>query len=229
MARIQIWGGGPYHPTAAQSVWLKKAFQGMGHEADYREDRGAFEAANLEKTDLLFLMGMEESAVMPVAELQYWETPANRVVPYRPLAQEHWDALMAYLAKGKPLFIHHSGILSFDERKELNDIYDGRWIRGQTFHPPYHNFRVRVCGDHPVLAGVNDFDIDDEMYCKVLGPKRAQVLLKSTWEGQEQPLAWATRYGNSKILFNSLGHDMKTYQCPEFQKLVTNGVAWLLS
>src|SRR5262245_5434046 len=107
MARIQIWGGGPYHPTRAQGEWWKKEFGALGHSVDYREDREAFSEGNLKATDLLVLSGMEESAVGPEAPLEYWETPpSGGKYAYQPLAAAHFDAYMAYLKRGKPLLIH---------------------------------------------------------------------------------------------------------------------------
>jgi type 1 glutamine amidotransferase len=229
MARIQIWGGGPYHPTRAQGDWWKKEFGALGHAVDYSEDREAFSEANLKATDLLVLSGMEESVVGPEAPLEYWETaPVGGKYVYQPLADAHFKAYMGYLAQGKPLLIHHSGILSFDECQELNEVYDGRWVRGQTFHPPYHTFKVHTQGSHPCLEGIQDFEIGDELYCKLLEPKRAQVLLTADWEGVSRPLAWATNYGKAKVLFSGLGHDMKSYSSPELQRFLKNGVEWLL-
>jgi type 1 glutamine amidotransferase len=230
MARIQIWGGGPYHPTRAQGDWWKRDFGALGHQVDYREDRAAFSAENLAKTDLLVLSGMEESVVGPEAPLEYWETPpAGGKMIYQPLAAEHFDAYMAYLRQGKPLLIHHSGILSFDERQEFNEVYDGRWVRGQTFHPPYHRFKVKVQGSHPSLEGIGDFEIEDELYCKLLEPKRSQVLMTAEWEGVTRPLAWATEYQGAKVLFSGLGHDMGSYGCVYLQSFLKNAVAWLLA
>jgi type 1 glutamine amidotransferase len=229
MARIQIWGGGPYHPTRAQGEWWKREFGALGHQVDYREDRSAFLPENLATTDLLVLSGMEESVVGPEAPMENWETPPpGDKYAYQPLAPEHFRAYMGYLHGGKPLLIHHSGILSFDERTELDEVYDGRWVRGQTFHPPYHRLKVKTLGQHPCLAGIGDFEIDDELYCKLLQPKRSQVLLSALWEGMEQPLAWATSFGPAKVLFSGLGHDVKSYGCPELQRFLKNGVEWLL-
>jgi type 1 glutamine amidotransferase len=227
MARIRIWGGGPYHPTRAQAAFLKERWS--GHDVAYTEERSAFSAGALASTDLLVLSGMDESVVCPAAEAQYWETPLKAPFQYQPLSEEHFQATMGYLAQGKPLLIHHSGLLSFDERKELNAVYDGRWVRGESFHPPFQEFKVTVHGPHPSLRGLRDFRIADELYCRLLEPKERQVLMSAVWEGVERPLAWAGNWGKSKVLFSGLGHDLRSYACPELIQFLANSVDWLLA
>lgn len=217
MAQIQIWGGGPYHPTSKQADWLLEKLTPLGHSLRYREDRGVFSPEVLDATDLLILAGLDEASVGGAA--------------YQPLSEASFQALKKYLETGKPLLVHHCGIISFGERDELTQIYDGRWIRNQSYHPPYQKFKVSVLGQHPATEGCCDFEIEDELYCKLVGPKKSQVLMEASWEGQAQPLAWAGNYGQakSKILFSSLGHDMKSYTCPELQRFLLNSINWLLS
>ncbi len=224
-----IWGGGPYHPTRAQGQWFSETFIPQGFSVDYREDRAAFSGSSLAKTDLLVLAGMDDAKFTPEAEGTTWETPTNRKTVYQPLEDEYFEALIGYLAKGKPLLVHHGAILSFLERKELAEIFDGRWVLGQTFHPPYQKFKVEcVTTSHPTLAGISDFEIEDELYCDLTPPRHSSLLMRATWEGKQQSLAWAGNHGPSRVLYSGLGHDMNSLANPNLQRFLKNSVAWLM-
>jgi type 1 glutamine amidotransferase len=48
-------------------------------------------------------------------------------------------------------------------------------------------------------------------------------------EGGTFPLAWTRSYGAGKVFVTLLGHDGKSHQNEDFQKLVLNGVDWAIS
>src|SRR4051812_43487576 len=102
MPKMTIWGGGPYHPTRAQSEWFKEAFE-PAFAVRYTEDRAAFDPASLASTDLLVLAGMDDPTFMPEAEAQYWETKSSRRTAYVPLEDARYQSLLSYLSSGKPL------------------------------------------------------------------------------------------------------------------------------
>src|SRR6185503_6162044 len=98
------------------------------------------------------------------------------------LSDDHWRSFQNYLTGGKPLFCHHTGLLCFDERTELEDIYDGRWIVGQSSHPAGHEFKVeRAIATHPITRGIEDFKTFDELYTDLNDPKHSQVLLRTRY------------------------------------------------
>ena len=228
MATIHVWGGGPYHPTRAQTALLGEQLRPLGHELVYGDDRSMFDPGRLSRADLLILMGLDWSGVTKVAP-DVWVEPQPIPAAYVPLADEHFGAIRAYLDAGKPLLCHHSALLSFDERPELAEIFDGRWIDGRSSHPPYREFTVRVReSDHPAVAGLGSFETSDEIYINLIEPRRSEVLLEAEHDGRLWPLAWAGRYGESKLFVSALGHDMGSYASPALQRLMRNAVGWLL-
>ena len=228
MATIHTWGGGPYHPTRAQAALLGERLRPLGHELLYGDDRSVFDPGRLSGTDLLVLMGLDWSGVTKVAP-EAWVEPQPIPAAYEPLSDEHFAALRAHLAAGKPLLCHHSALLSFDERPELAEIFDGRWIDGQSTHPPYRAFTVRLRDSaHSTVSGLRDFSISDEIYIKLAEPQRSEVLLEAEHDGRLWPLAWAGSYGGSKVFVSALGHDMGSYASPELQRLMLNAIGWLL-
>lgn len=229
MARIHIWGGGPYHPTRAQAALLGERLRPLGHELLYGDDRSVFDPGRLSGADLLILMGLDWSGVTKVAP-EAWVEPQPIPTSYEPLSDEHFGAIRAHLDAGKPLLCHHSALLSFDERPELAEMFDGRWIGGQSSHPPYRQFPVRVReSDHPAVAGLEDFETSDEIYINLVEPRRSEVLLEAEHDGRLWPLAWAGSYGESKVFVSALGHDVGSYANPNLREFLTRGVTWLLA
>lgn len=78
--------------------------------------------------------------------------------------------------------------------------------------------------DHVITSGVDDFDIDDELYHMVGDRSRIHTLI----EAKGWPLAWTRRWGRAKIHYNALGHDNKGVTNPAYQRLVIQGIRWAL-
>lgn len=228
MAEIHIWGGGPYHPTRAQAAVLEERLQPQGHVVVYGTDRSMFEPNQLQTADLLVMAGLDWSGVTQVKP-EAWLEPQPIPLHYQPLSEHHFQAIMTHLGDGKPLLCHHSSILSFDERPEFTEIFDGRWIDGQSTHPPYHEFTVNVCDEkHKITQGMDAFRISDEIYYNLVEPRHSTVLLETEFEDRKWPLAWAGTYGDARVVFSGLGHDMGSYSSPELIRFLTNSVNWLL-
>jgi len=228
LAIIQIWGGGPYHPTRAQSEVLRERLEPMGHEVRYGDDRSVFEPDRLGAADLLVLSGLDWSAITNVPP-HAWVEPGPMPERYEPLADAHFRSIQEHLTAGKPLLCHHSAIISFDERGEFAEFFDGRWIDGRSTHSPYQAFEVHLCdAGHPTTAGLSDFRISDELYYNLIEPQRSRVLMEAEFDGRRWPLGWAGQYGNARVLYSALGHDMQSYASPELQQFLLNGVTWLL-
>jgi type 1 glutamine amidotransferase len=126
---------------------------------------------------------------------------------------------------------------------EYHDITGGGWISGASFHPPYGEFTVNVSDvGHPGAKGVADFSTNDELYMGLAlkdgnnvfitgeaedgtypwGPDRNPQLMP----GGTYPLGWTRQYGDGNVFVLLLGHDGRSFETPEFQRIVLNGVEW---
>jgi type 1 glutamine amidotransferase len=211
----------------AQSELFKDLLSPLGFQITYSEERPLFDLKSLSRADLLIIMGLDWS-IMDSLDKSDWEDP-SKARRYEPLGEKHWQSIQNYLENGKPLFCHHTGLISFDERKELEEVYDGRWIVGQSTHPPIHEFEVKVVNiTHPIMKGLESFKTTDELYNRLRTPRRSEVLLQTNYEGRDCPMAWAGKYGNSRVVCSTLGHDLKAYKSPMIRKFLVNTVQWLV-
>jgi uncharacterized protein len=125
-------------------------------------------------------------------------------------------------------------------------------------HPPMGEYRVEVTDpDHPLLAGIDDFTVTDELYLSELhGPNH--VLLHTHFNGKAQrgfaerewfsdeqrPVLYLHPYGNGEVLYFTLGHcrgryDMQPYiaeypteercswESPVYKEILARGIRWV--
>ena len=81
--------------------------------------------------------------------------------------------------------------------------------------------------DHPITKGVEDFVIHDETYGGYWVAPDVKVLVKTDHPGNKPgPIAWTTKYGNSRVAFLMLGHDHHAWQNPNYARLLGQAIHW---
>lgn len=235
MRRVLFWGGGPYHPLAAQAEWLANQVRGAGVSVDYIRDHcSAFQVNRLQAVDLLVLGGFHWSGIGDVAaDRDAWASePESRDGRYRPLTPEMTDALIDYVAQGGAFLCHHGGIASFTEPDVLQPLRDGRWIWGQSAHQPHPLTPVQVdviAREHPAVVGVDTtFTTVDEVYMRLEPPTACEVLLTARCEDRDWPVAWSGSFGLGRTMTSVLGHDMRAFESPAYAAFLLGTVRWLL-
>ena len=157
------------------------------------------------------------------------------------MTQAEQAGMAGFISGGKGFVcIHISGCAS-DDWPEYYDITGGGWLLRDSYHPPYGRFEVNVTdGDSPGAAGVSDFVTNDELYMGIEFRTGNDVFMTGDsedgtwmWRGEETfmsggtfPLGWTRRYGEGKVLVTLLGHNGLSFETPEFQRVVLNGVDW---
>ena len=207
--KILTVGGGSSHDY---DTWFNKkdgeTLADLGVDIRYTEDVSLFKSA-LDTMDLLFIT-------------------TNQAIP-DPLDR---NAIFDFAEKGNPLLLVHPPVwYNWEDWPEWNQNFVGGGSRG---HGPYGQFQVDIVdAGHPVTEGVStSFEIEDELYRVVLDSTMApthvlaQALDQET--GVTHPLVWIVEHENAKILCIALGHDDKAHNHPDYQKLLRNGVSWLV-
>lgn len=146
-------------------------------------------------------------------------------------SDEEWVRAFAllheYVERGGPLLALHLSSSSFREIPEWSNWIGGAWIPGTSMHPPIATSHVAVRTDaHPIVAGLTDFDVYDEMYSyQDLQPGNV-VLATHRYENQDHPLAWARETGSRRAVYDALGHDVRAYDSPERVHLLQREALW---
>ena len=97
-------------------------------------------------------------------------------------------------------------------------------------HPEPYVFTIRVENkDHPVTAGVEDFEIFDEQHTVKYFLDREHLLMRSISRANlEAPAGWWREMGKGRFCYLAPGHTPEALNHPMMQRLIRNAVNWVL-
>ncbi|MGL6193768.1 MAG: ThuA domain-containing protein [Thermoguttaceae bacterium] len=200
----------PGHPWRTQAIELRKAF-GESKRIDVR----LVEDIEVLGTDLIF----------------DYDVLMLNFKNYDPLKRE--DAakknLVKFVNDGKGLMFFHFTAGAFQEWPEYEKIAGRIWNPSFRGHDPYQQFTVNVAKkDHPVMQGINDFHITDELYTCLDGAREIEVVAeaKSAVDDKVYPMAFVFTQGKGRVFHTVLGHDQKAFESPELGQMLRNAALW---
>lgn len=226
--KLLVLSGGR-HPYAESTPILGNFLSAAGHDVTIAEEAAILaDAAQMRTYDALVFNTRRENL------------PDFGDLTLSPAEQE---GMKAFIQNGKGFICLHISTCLPDTWPEYHEITGGGWMTGKSFHPPYGAFTVAVRNaKHPGVQGVSDFETHDELYMGLALKDGNEVFITADaeegtypWGPQRQPkhmpggtfpLGWTRQYGDGKVFVLLLGHDGKSFETPEFQKLVLNGIDW---
>jgi type 1 glutamine amidotransferase len=147
-------------------------------------------------------------------------------------------ALLAMLQRGKGLLVLHHALADYQAWDEWRQVVGGRFYLapaerdGKTI--PASTWRegvdvpVHIADpEHPVTQGLVDFTIHDEVYGGYEVLPRAHPLLTTDHPESSSTLAWASTYGQSRVVTIQLGHGRSAYENPNYRRLVSQAIRWV--
>jgi type 1 glutamine amidotransferase len=173
------------------------------------EDPRAWGAADLKGVDAIALHYMN------------WEDPGPGAA-----AREN---LRAAVSNGTGLVLVHFACGAFQGWPEFGRIAGRVWNPKLRGHDPRGPFRVIIADrDHPVTAGLSDFDTEDELYTCLDGGTPIRVLATATSkvDSKVYPMAFVLEYGKGRVFHCVLGHDAKAFEAKAVGDLYRRGTAW---
>ncbi|MCI0438532.1 MAG: ThuA domain-containing protein [Chloroflexi bacterium] len=215
---------GGRHPYAESTPILEEFLKAAGHDPHVTEDASILASDNMREFDALVFNTRREGDML--------------------LARDEQIGLTRFVGGGKGFVCIHISGCRPAEWPEFHDVTGGGWITGTSFHPPYGQFNVNVKNaKHPCAKGISDFMTNDELYMGIAVKPGNDVFLTGDakdgtfmWGGKETfmpggtfALAWTRVYGSGKVFKTTLGHNGLSFQTPQFQKLILNGVEWVTS
>ena len=227
MKLLVISGG--RHPYEESTPVLERFLKGAGHDITVTEDPSVLaNASDLNSYDALVFNTRREN----IPDFGEWA-----------LSSSEQNGMKDFISSGKGFVCLHISTCLPSGWPEYHDITGGGWVSGTSFHPPYGRFSVNISNSgHPGVNGVAEFDTDDELYMGLAITEGNDVFLTGHTEngthpwgpdrapkdmpGGTFPLGWTRRYGQGKVFTFLLGHDGKSFESPEFQQMVLNGVIW---
>lgn len=145
--------------------------------------------------------------------------------------------LLKFLADGKGLVALHHCLGSYQNWPDFQKIIGGKfYIAERTEEGVKHpksgwkhdvTFKVNIADrNHPIVRGVSDFEILDEVYSKYLVRPGVKPLLTVDHPLSGKVIAWTHSFGKAPVVYILLGHGPSSYNNPNYQKLVANAIRW---
>lgn len=224
MSRIVFHVGGPaFHPVAEQAQQIADWIGGR-HEFAIAEGVSAFEM--LDHCDLFVAMGLHWTGMGAT-----WAGELS----YQPLQPRHQSAIEAYIASGRPVIAHHGGIASYDDWPRYGELLGFTWVWGVTAHSPIGEYTVNILPtNHPVVAGVSDYTLTDELYydVQVTPGMIVETHAVAEWDGAPRPMIITAHGGRvsgaGRTIYLANGHDLRAFSCPMLRQVWCNAVRFAL-
>ena len=132
--------------------------------------------------------------------------------------------LLTFVKNGGGLIGVHSAADSFRASRAYVEMLNAEFLT----HPHFHEFPVTIVDKwHYLTARVPDFTIPDEMYhLQSYDPSKSHLLAETFWQGKKMPMATCRAFGKGRVVYIALGHDLRSWNHPEFQKLLCRALDW---
>jgi hypothetical protein len=142
------------------------------------------------------------------------------------------------IKEGKPVVALHHSICAYDDWPEYWNIIGGKYFhkittfKGKEYQPCSYihdlHFNVKVADkNNPVTKGVQDFPIFDETYKGYYVEDGVTPLLTTEEPSSTPIIGWSKKYGKARIVVLQSGHDVPTFENPNFRKLLRQSIEWV--
>jgi uncharacterized protein len=200
---IGDYNNAPWHPLGGVDHRLKEI---LGEEFDISttEDRAVLQNLNITSYELL------------ICYVDSWK---------KKLSPVELSGLLSYTAGGGKLLVIHNGI-SYQENPEFAHLVGARFLG----HPPYQKLSFKMTSAvHPITEGLSDFEMEEELYTFELDKWTDSTVLMECTNGEiTEPAAWIHPYGLGQVLYLAPGHDVNSFNNPEYIKVIKQSVRYLL-
>lgn len=188
-----------HHNSYEYAPILMQKWTKEGIHITYTEDPDDLNADNLILYDALILYANHES-----------------------ISSDQKTALLDFVHKGHGFIPIHSASACFMNSEAYIDLVGGQFQSHDTA-----TFTAEITDpSHPVMAGIDPFATWDETYVHHKLSDDQQVLMERVEGDHREPWTWVKNYGDGRVFYTAYGHDERTWNNPEFLKLIKNGVLW---
>ena len=163
------------------------------------------------------------------------------------IEKEEFEGLRAAVEAGTGLAGWHGGIAdSYRNTSDYLHLIGGQFACHPGKHPaervgeqsdnyvPYTVNMLPAAAEHPITAGIDDFDLVTEQYW-VLTDDYIDVLATTTqavreWDPWHRPVTspaiWTRQWGRGRIFVSTPGHHVDILEEPSVNTLIKRGLLW---
>jgi len=228
-ARVLVLSGrgryeDPWHDMAATSHRVADVLRGSVDGVGEVVVRGSFPDA-LEDIDAFDLLVVNCASGRPDPG---FDGDDSRWVPFH-------EALRRWADAGRPVLALHQAANTFGDSPHWERVLGGRWVDGTSMHPPIDEATFEVVDPgHPAVAGAQvdgraRVVVFDERYSFLRVSRDVRVLVTQRHDGADHPVVWVRDGATARVVYDALGHDVRSYDSPSRRALLVSEVGWLLA
>jgi len=155
------------------------------------------------------------------------------------ITADQQKAFVELLNKGIGLVLWHHNLAAHRDWPEFTKIRGGKYflkpeaIEGKEYgnseYKDDQKVKVTIADkEHPITKGLQDFEIEDEVYGKCYVSPSVHILMKTDHPKSCPDLAWVHTYGKSRVFYLTSGHDSKAWGNPSFLEILVRGINWVV-
>lgn len=139
------------------------------------------------------------------------------------ITPEQYEALHEFVASGHGFLPVHCASACFGNDPRFRALVGGRF----KSHKSGVFKTVFLDPAHPVLQGIREYETWDETYVHDSLNTEGRTLLAERVEAEHrEPWTWVRAEGKGRVFYTASGHDERTWQNVEFQKMLRNAILW---
>ncbi|KRC62330.1 hypothetical protein ASE14_00295 [Agromyces sp. Root81] len=220
--------GDPWHPFAETSAALAALVREAGFTVHVADDPDAALAALDDDVRLIVVNAGDpdgpHAADAGGADVATADTGGEAQASVIAAAAAGLDAA---IERGVGILAVHAAASSLRAYPAFERALGARWVREVSWHPPIGDAHVLVVGDHLVAEGLADFTVFDERYTGFRFLDVIEPIAEHEEGGARHPLVWAREFGCSRLVYDALGHDARSYESAGHRVLLARALAWL--
>ncbi len=159
---------------------------------------------------------------------------------WQKITDEQAKSFSDCIKQGKPVVVLHHSICAYDDWPEYFKIIGGKYfhkptiVNGRQYPVSSYihdlHFKVKITdAKHPVTKGLSDFEIFDETYKDYYVEAGVTPLLTTDEPTSTPVIGWTKKYGKARIVTLQSGHDVPTFENPNFRKLLRQAIEWVFN
>jgi type 1 glutamine amidotransferase len=210
---ILILAGGMWHDFAGFTQVMQSLFEAQGCRLAVTDDLNVLTQLDRQGCDLL---------------LNY-----TCLFKHRPGYDDHGPekfttdqvaGLTTWVQAGGGFLAVHASTSMGDSGPELGKLIGGVFLS----HPEPFKFTVLpLFGEHPITAGIQAFQIQDEFYLQKYDPA-VQIHMVAEYQNVAYPMVWSRSEGRGRVAHIAPGHFPEVWNHHVYQQLLLQTAGWLV-
>ncbi|MFB9310833.1 hypothetical protein BJY17_003351 [Agromyces hippuratus] len=223
MRAVMLNGSGryadPWHRHSETTAALAELVAGAGFAVEVADDVDRALASLPDDVALIVVNAGDPHAPNPEGE--------TVAVPEASVLGSANAVLGSAIDRGIGILAVHTAAASLHDYPAFERALGARWVRDRSWHPPIGEAAVHIVGNHAIAEGLEDFTVFDERYTDFRLDDVIEPIAEHEHDGIRHPLVWAREFGRSRLVYDALGHDARSYDSAGHRALLAASLAWL--